>query len=169
MQFMRRPKLTLPQVLVVTAILSLALSMFIISFQEPYHYVTDSVPPEIAYKLQVITNATEYYSSDTGRYPRTLEDLSTYPVLRASYAGDDRIADLSLEGIHYTPEFLGMIGPEQVILAYAPVEGKEKWAVCFVYPTELIQGPEIVMRSEEELQNELKSLRQMLSDDEANK
>jgi hypothetical protein len=60
-----------------------------------------------------------------------------------------------LEDITYDPQFLRLSDTERVVLASAPVEGQQEKAVLY-YPSE------VVMRSEEELEAELASLRTKL-------
>jgi hypothetical protein len=125
------------------------------------------MPERIFRNFLGIAYATRNYISDTRRYPRTLEDLSKYHAYSQPFDGKEppRIGDLRLEGIIYTPEFLGLSGAKPVILAYAPVEGQKKRAVLyFVRTADPLDyyGDDHFMRSQEELEAELTALRQML-------
>ena len=119
------------------------------------------IPPETEYILCAIGMATARYFYGTGSYPQSLEDLYHLPVAQAN-AGTkhSQIGELPLEGIHYTSEFSDLRGADEFILAYAPSPSQNKWAVLYhTHKTLSI----IRMRSNEELEAELSSLRKSLA------
>lgn len=147
-------QLTLPRLLIAVTTICLVGYFLVTGWDDPFA-VREPAPPEVVRVLRAIAVATREYFVKTGSWPRTLEDLHGMSV---SLGGDStkllRIADLPLEKMTYTPEFMGRAGVIP-ILAYVPVEGQKKLAVLYFFPDK------VTMRSEEELHAELRSLRGM--------
>ncbi|NLE74247.1 MAG: hypothetical protein GX604_06445 [Actinobacteria bacterium] len=149
---MKGPRLTWLRLLIVAALAGVIASILLKPMDDPYA-VKDPPPPEIARILHAIAKATRAYLARTGSVPQTLGDLRDVevPVTNDHNAERLQIGDLPLEGITYTPEFLGSAG---IILAYVPVSGDTRLAVLYYFPDE------VVMRTKEQLDAELRALRE---------
>lgn len=148
---MKGPKLTPLRLLGIAVLAALVASILM-----------PSLPPESPERvLHGIALATSRYISDVGSFPRSLEDIRDLPALRINRESPTLVKHLPLEGVHYTPEFLGLRSGQGDILAYAIVPGQKQRLVLYYRPGD--HYGEVVMRSEADCEAELAVARATLA------